>query len=507
MRDLLILAILDGWGVGSKDESNPLHMAKTPNIRFIEEHFPCGSLQASGVSIGLPWETAGTSEIGHLTLGAGKIIYQNYPKVSLAIRDGSFFENRTLIELISRVKEKNGALHLVGLLASHTTYSAKEHLFALLELAKRTGLGKIFVHVVLDGKGETAHTSEKLIAELQEKLSRGGVGTIATVSGTYWAMPNDADTSRTEAVYRTLTGNETAGRFEEVPELLSNARKKNPEDEFLAPGRLAAAEPVGAKDGIIFTNFEPGGLAALASAFTHAPSLTTQLVGTLTDYGVEGVSVAFPKDEVKSPLGKVLADAGKSQMRIAESLKYRSIAFYFNGLREHPFTNEYHAIVPSLKTLNVAEHPEMMAETVTKRALMTLNERGFDFVALNYANPDIVASTGDYEATKHAAEIVDAEIGKLLKAVQKERHTLVIVGSHGNAEMLLSLESGEPDRRNNPNPVPFYLIKSTFQRKSPGKRGKLAPLGLLSDVAPTLLDLMKLQTPEEMTGTSLLKEL
>ncbi len=502
MREIVMLAILDGWGVGKKDEGNPLYMAKKPALSFIEENFPCGALQASGTSVGLPWENASSSEVGHLVMGAGKVIYQNYPKISLSIRDGSFFENAALVDLVSRAKGSS-ALHLVGTLSDRAVRSAKEHLFAIVELAGKIGVKRIFAHIILDGrKNNSPASSEKLLAELQGKLSKAN-GAFSTISGAYYGMNEAGEPKNASLFLGALTGNASAPMFRGIQELLAAARARGPKDELFPPSALEGGEPIKPGDAVLFFNFEGDGLKPAAEALMKTEGVS---VGTLTDYGLK-TAIAFPKDDVRYPLGRVLADSGKSQMRIAESERYRSLTFYFNGEREEPFQNEYRAMIPSKHTLSPAEHPEMMAETVTERALMTLRERGFDFVALNYANPDVIASTGSYAATKRMAEIVDGEIGKLLSAALQENHTLIVVGSHGNAEMLLDVETGEPDTRTNPNPVPFYLVKSSLRKASPEKREKLPSIGLLSDVAPTILELMNIKKPEEMTGESLLGEL
>ena len=507
MREIILLAVLDGWGIGKKDEGNPLYMAKKNALSFIEANFPCGALQASGIAVGLPWEAAGTSEVGHLTLGAGRTVYQNYPRVSLAIRDGSFMKNPALASFMEGAKK--GTLHFVGLLSEASSYASKEHLYALISLAEKAGIKGVMAHLIADNDGPGAGKEFlKSAEEFEAKLSKVG-GRVATVSGSYYGM---SEPEKVAEVYRTLMGSKEAPRFKDLQEFVAAAEKKNPSLKLAFPDSIEGGKPVSPGDSVLFFNFEPGGIETLAAAFSEPDFRAFDRGGTpavsaltLTDYGV-GAQIAFPKEEVVTPLGKALSDAGKSQMRIAESEKEKSVAFYFNGGREAPFPNEYRAIVPSKKTLSPEEHPEMMAETITERALMTLQERGFDFVMVNYANADAMARTGSYEATKRAAEIIDAEIGKLLSAVLQENHTLIIVGSHGNAETLLNEKTGEADKENNPDPVPFYLVKASLKKVSV-PRERLPHIGLLSDVAPTILALMGLLKPPEMTGESLLSEL
>lgn len=499
MREITMLAILDGWGVGKHNESNPIYMAKKPAVSFIEENFPCGALQASGINVGLSWEDASSSEVGHLILGAGKILYQNYPKISLSIRDNSFFENRVLLDLMKQAK--NGVIHFIGTFSVRPVHGAKEHLFSLIELSKRLGI-KPSLHLVFDGKeNDSPETFNKNLEELKRKLAESN-GVLSSISGAYYAMNEAQKPEHKEAFQKALVGDEKTPRFSDVGFLLATSREKNPNIEFIEPSVLEGGKPLKKGDAVVFFNFEGTEFKSTVEAL----SINKISVATLADYGAKA-PVAFPKEHVNFPLGQALSGAGKSQMRIAESERYRSLTFYMNGEREEPFPNEYRAEIPSKKTLSPEKHPEMMAETVTERALMTLREGGFDFVAVNYANPDVIASTGSYASTKRTVEIVDAEIGKLMNAALQENHTLIVVGSHGNAETLLDTKTGGPDTKPNANPVPFYLVKKSLRRTSPVHREKLLTIGLLSDVAPTILELMDVSKPAEMTGESLFSEL
>lgn len=498
MKNTCILAILDGWGIGKKDESNPIYMAKTPCLRSIEERFPAVALTASGISVGMPWDAAGTSEVGHLTIGAGRVVYQNHPKISLAIRDGSFFENPALAKAFST----KGTVHLVGLYSDSTEYAAKEHVSALLEMAIKKGLRNLSVHLILDASENTARKGEVLAAELFSKMKSAGVGKIASVSGSFFAMPNDRDAVKIKRTASAISG-EGGEAMESVASLFAEAEERKASGELLVPKRIAAEPGIIPGDEIIFWNFEGEEIRGLVEELKKISGVN---ITTLADYGISGISPAFPKDEIRETLGGVIAKAGKNQMRIAETEKYRNVTFYLNGMREEPYENEYRAEIPS-KPGNVITNPEMMAEAVTERVILSLEDRGFDFIACTYANPDTLAKTGDFEATVRAVQALDRQIEKIANLALKEGHTLIITSGHGNAELLLNPETGEPDRKNNPNPVPFYLVGQRFAKRNPGNPGKLETAGMLTDVAPTMLELMGIQKPAEMTGESLLKQL
>lgn len=498
MKNTCILAILDGWGIGKKDESNPIYMAKTPCLHSIEERFPAVALTASGISVGMPWDAAGTSEVGHLTIGAGRVVYQNHPKISLAIRDGSFFENAALAKAFA----SKGTVHLVGLYSDSTEYAAKEHVFALLEMAAKKGVKNLRIHLILDAPENSPRNGRALAAELFSKMKPIGYENIASVSGIFFAIPRDRSEEKIRRAADAIsgTGMETA---ESLASLFEEAEEKKASGELLTPKKIGSGTQIVPGDEVIFWNFEEEGLKGLVEEIQKIEGIG---VTTLADYGIPGTSPAFQKDGVTETLGGAIAKAGKNQMRIAETEKYRNITFYLNGMREKPYENEYRAEIPS-KTGNIIANPEMMAEAVTERVILSLEDRGFDFIACTYANPDILAKTGDFEATVRAVQVLDRQIEKIMNLALKEGHTLIITSGHGNAESLMNPETGEPDRGNNPNPVPFYLVGQRFAKRNPGNPGKLETAGMLADVAPTILELMGVPKPAEMTGESLLGQL
>lgn len=501
---MCVLAILDGWGVGKKDESNPIYMAKTPAIRFIEEHFPNGALQASGISIGLPWDTPGSSELGHFSIGAGRIVYQNYPRISLAIRDGSFFENQTIKNCLQATKKNAGVLHLLGTFSKTSEKSAIEHLQALCEMAKKEGIEKIILHLAVSEDDGTLATVEKMVSDFEHKKKQEHVA-IGSITGEYF-IKNAMQDTKTNAALLTMLETGSGRKADTLTAALQKASEKNASPDFIEPTLLPDGKAIERNDGIIFWNFEPDGWQFVTQSFEKKGFGSSSIV-TLTRYPDVLAVPAFPEEKCDITLGKALADAGKTQLRVAETLREPSITYYLNGLREKPYDGEYRTILPSPRFVNAAEHPELSLKAVTDRTLMALTENAFDCIIVNFANPDVLAATGDYAATKKAIELVDEAIEKITNAVLSNGHTLIIVGSHSNAEGLVDLETGKVNTQHKTNSVPFYLVQRDFMKKEAEKTEKSGAIGILADVAPTILELMGIQKPTAMTGESLLREL
>lgn len=514
MKQTLVLVILDGWGIGQLNESNPIHMAEPKTMNYIRAYFPSAALQASGIAVGLPWEEEGNSEVGHLTIGAGKVIYQHFPKISMAIDDGSFFERPPLKEAFSRAAKNNSAVHLAGLLTEGNVHASLKHLAALIEMAKREKCAKLYLHLFTDGRDGPPQSALNLLSGVEEEIKKSGVGAIASIIGRYYAMDRDAHWDRTEKAYKALLGE--APQVQSPKEVIESAYKNGLNDEFVPPAIIGEPKPIKDNDSVIFFNFREDRMRQITEAFLNpefnnfqTKKLSNVFIVTFTEYDVKRPgTVAFPNETIENSLGKVLADQGKTQLRIAETEKYAHITYFFNGLREKPFPNEYRVLIPSIKTPHQDERPEMMASQITDRALAALNEGQFDFILMNYANPDIIAHHGNYDATLKAIKTVDEQVEKLLKTALDGNHTLLITSDHGNAEELLNLKTGEVETKHDPNPVPIYLIAKKFEAKSPKNiLSSLPVVGLLSDVAPTILDLMKVPQPKEMTGQSLLGQL
>ncbi|MDI6734369.1 MAG: 2,3-bisphosphoglycerate-independent phosphoglycerate mutase [Patescibacteria group bacterium] len=514
MKRTFVLVILDGWGLGKKDESNPIYAAKPKTIEYIEANFPSGALQASGIAAGLPWEEEGNSEVGHLTIGAGKILYQHYPKISLAVDDGSFFENPSLKNAFLHTKKNKSSLHLIGLLTSGNVHASFKHLIALIDMAKKNNAPSLFVHIFTDGRDSPPQSAQKFLNELQNELQKRELGEIASLSGRYYAMDRDGHWDRTEQAYRLITEAKTPPQ--KIEQVLKKTYDRNLSDEFIEPAIIDEPHPIKSGDAVIFFNFREDRMRQITEPFLNPnfdkfpiQKINNLYVATMTEYQDKfPANAAFGKEKAESSLGKTLSENNKVQLRIAETEKYAHITYFFNGLQEKPFPNEYRVLIPSDNVAHREEHPEMRTRAITDRALIALKEGGFDFILMNYANPDIVAHTGNYDATVEAIKTVNQELERLLEAAFTNNHVVLITADHGNAEVVLDQKTGSVETKHNTNPVPFYLVAQEYKLLKPKEPGqRLRAIGLLSDVAPTILALMNISKPKEMTGQSLLDQL
>ena len=512
MRRTYVLLVLDGWGIGKKDHSNPLFVQKPKNIEALRREFPSGSLQASGIAVGLPWEEEGNSEVGHLTLGAGRVLYQHYPRITIAIRDGSFFKNEALLGAMNHAKAMNSRLHLVGLLTLGNVHASLGHLQALLELAKREGVPNVALQLFVDGKDSPPKSVRELLAKLD-----GAGPLVASVSGRYYAMDRDRHFDRTERTYRVLLGEGDAA--ESVEAAVGAAYQRNLTDEFLPPVRIGA-EPRGIQpnDAVIFFNFREDSMRQITEPFLKpgfdafpVQPRENLYVATMTLYEERFENpVAFPSERVEESLGKALSDTGRIQLRIAETEKYAHVTYFFNGYKDQPFKNEYRVLIPSKNVPHHDEHPEMMAREITDRVLQAIEEGGYDFVLVNFANPDIIAHTGNFEAAQKAVQVVDENIGRIVQSVLAANGVLLVTSDHGNVERMLDPLTGTPETKHDPNPVPVYLIAKEYARaRDPeeAEQNEKISIGTLADVTPTILDLMGIPKPKEMGGQSLLSTL
>lgn len=511
MGKTFVLAILDGWGVGEVNESNPITMAAPPTVLDLEARFPSGALQAAGIAVGLPWEEEGNSEVGHLTIGAGKVLYQHYPRISTAIEDGSFFANPALTGAFAHARTHRSAVHIVGLLTAGNVHASLAHIEALMKMATKEKEVPVFLHPIADGRDSPPQSVGELVGKLKEIA--GGAGEVVDVIGRYYAMNRDGHWDRSAEAYRLLVGGVAGRTFEEA---MQRVYDRGTTDEFLEPATIGPPHPIRPGDALIFFNFREDSMRQLTEAFLDpafdkfpVEPLPDLYLVTMTEYHKAfKAHVAFKEESVRTPLGKVLADAGLRQLRIAETQKYAHVTYFMNGFRNEPFPNEFRVLIPSLDLPHPEEKPEMMASAITDRALAALAEGSFDFILMNYANPDIVAHSGNFNATVEAVRVADRELGRLVQAVLGGNHTLLVTSDHGNAESILDPRTGEPETRHNTSPVPFYLVGRTFEgRGVPRTTPKLPTIGILSDVAPTILELLKLPKPEEMTGQSLLPQL
>jgi 2,3-bisphosphoglycerate-independent phosphoglycerate mutase len=529
----IVLAILDGWGIGRHDESNPIYIVQPATFARLATDYPVTSLQASGIAVGLPWGEVGNSEVGHLTLGAGKVLYQYYPKIMMAIQDGSFFENPVLKAACAHAKQTGGALNLAGLLTDANIHSSLDHLKALIDMAHREGVAKINLHLFADGKDSAPRSLQKLLAQLPKEL-------LATLIGRYYAMDREDKWQLTETAYLAMTGH--AGQIVSDPNPTIEATYKRGDTEEYLPAMRFASSPrrgevdpsagpkglsekpekttnrgISDDDALIFFNYREDSIRQIASAFIlkdfdsfKRVPFQNLYVATFTHYDDRfDVPVAFKADTVEEPLGKVLADQNLTQLRVAETYKYAHVTYFFNGLREPPFQGEYRTLVPSETDLHPEKHPEMMAKAVTDRVLEAIQSRAFPFVLVNYANADTIGHTSDYNAALEAVRVLDREVGRLVAAAEEAGATLLITADHGHIEEMINPMTGLPQSQHVASPVPFYLVDKKYRgrRFINAENYESETLGSLADVAPTILELMNIAKPAEMTGDSLLDKL
>jgi 2,3-bisphosphoglycerate-independent phosphoglycerate mutase len=457
--------------------------------------------------VGLPAGQMGNSEVGHLNIGAGRIVYQELTRIDKAVKDGDFFTNEILINALTAVKEKKSALHLVGLVSDGGVHSHIEHLFALLRLAKRLTVGKVYIHAVLDGRDTPPQSGLSFIEQLEDECQKIGCGEISTVCGRYYAMDRDNRWERVEKAYRLLVARE-GGRADSAAAGVKASYAARVTDEFVLPFTVSASSDTGIaeEDGVIFFNFRADRARELTRALS-LPDFTafdrpkkTRPVNfvCLTEYDATfGLPAAFAPEDIKDTLGEVFARRGLRQLRTAETEKYAHVTFFFNGGVEPPNENEDRVLVPSPKVATYDLKPDMSAREVTDKTLELIEKDVYDVIVMNYANTDMVGHTGILTAAVTAAEAVDECIGRVVKAVLAADGAVCLTADHGNAELMCEEDTGAPHTAHTTNPVPFLLVGRRWQtaRLRPGK---------LADIAPTILDIMGLDKPQSMTGDSLI---
>jgi 2,3-bisphosphoglycerate-independent phosphoglycerate mutase len=514
----ILLVILDGWGISDNTQGNTIKEAILPAIKKMDDFYPMVTLQASGISVGLPWGESGNSEVGHLVIGAGKIIYQNLPRITLSIQDGSFFKNEMLLKAIEGAREKNKSLHLMGLVGQGSVHSHIEHLHALLRLAQEKKLEKVFLHLFTDGRDSPPTSATKTINDLQNKLKSLGIGKIATLCGRNWAMDRNNNWDRVEKAYMMLTEGKGAP-IQDPLQYLQDSYSKDVTDEYIEPavvmenGKPLAMIADG--DSVIFFNFREDRTRELTKAFVlpgfekfkREPQLKLEFV-TFTEYEKDlPVDVAFPPEKIENGLGEILSKNKIKQLRIAETEKYAHVTYFFNGGKEEPCAGEDRLLIPSPAVSKFDQTPEMSAPQITEKAVESVQGGKYDFILINYANADMVGHTGNEKACIEAVQSVDKSLSILIPEVLKAGGCLLITADHGNAEELKNFHTGEIDTEHSSNPVPLWLI--TNENHHPKNPEVLASSrnqvkGLLSDIAPTILELMEIKKPADMTGESLL---
>jgi 2,3-bisphosphoglycerate-independent phosphoglycerate mutase len=500
----LLLMILDGWGIAPPSPYNAVTQAKTPNLQGCFQNYPHTQLLCSGENVGLPAGQMGNSEVGHLNIGAGRIIYQDLTRITKAIKDGDFFKNQVLLEAMTNAKTAGHALHLMGLLSDGGVHSHIQHLFALLKMAKENGVQQVYVHAFLDGRDVGPQSAGPYIEELEAEMHKLGLGRLVTVSGRYYAMDRDKRWPRVEKAYRALVLGEGA-HFASALEGLKASYAEKVNDEFVVPFVIDGKDNalVKAGDSIIFYNFRPDRARELTRAlndkeftfFDRPANARPVHMVCMTSYDVTiDAPVAFPPEHYDDTLGSVLAKHGLHQLRIAETEKYAHVTFFFNGGEEAPNPLEERLLIPSPKVATYDLQPEMSAYKVTEALLGELDKDKFDVIILNFANPDMVGHTGILSAAVKAIEAVDTCVGKIVPKVLSLGGTVCITADHGNSEKLRE-EDGTPCTSHTTNPVPFIVVSNEKHAVHAGR---------LADIAPTMLELLHIEKPKAMTGSSLL---
>ncbi len=537
----VILVIFDGYGIAAPGPGNPVSLANIKTLQSILYAYPNTTLKASGEAVGLPASDVGNTEVGHINLGAGKIVYQDLPRINMAIADGSFHENPAFVQAAEHIEKTGGKLHLIGLIGEGYVHSSIEHLHALLHFAKERQITKTYIHAITDGRDSPPKAALETIKSLQQKLDTLGVGRIATVMGRYWAMDRDHRWERIEPAYRCLTAGSGAQALTAM-DAIQQSYNQDKTDEFVAPTNMmvdgAPVALIEKGDAVIYFNFRIDRPRELTKAFVfdnfeadannkqsfdpysikytkshvmqekpdqsapfaRGPKIQDLLFVTMTEYerGLP-VTVAYPPSIVQIPLGRILSEAGMNQLRMAESEKERFVGYYFNGLREEPFPQEDHYITPSPKVATYDLKPEMSAHEQTQNLISKMREDKYQFILINYANADMVGHTGNIEASIKALVALDECMVRLIDAAAQTGYTILLTADHGNVEQKINPQTGQISTEHTSNPVPFVAI-------SPAFAGRMVHLesGILADVAPTVLALLGILPPSDMTGRNLL---
>ncbi|MEW6698388.1 MAG: 2,3-bisphosphoglycerate-independent phosphoglycerate mutase [Bacillota bacterium] len=506
----LALIVLDGWGLSQDKTGNAIAQAATPNIKNYLANYPHTTLACSGLAVGLPEGQMGNSEVGHLNIGAGRVVYQELTRITKSIKDGEFFSNPEILKAVERIKGTNAALHIMGLLSDGGVHSHIKHLFAVLNMAARQGVSRVYYHAFLDGRDVPPSSAKAYMRALLAKMKEYGVGQVATVSGRYYAMDRDRRWERTELACRAMVYGEGVQANSPV-EAIDIGYERGETDEFIKPTVITDEHKVPlAKvadgDSLIFINFRPDRARQITRAFADDDFAGFErgpgwprvhfVCMTVYDKTIEA-PVAFPPHRLVNTLGEWLSKQGVKQLRLAETEKYAHVTFFFNGGVELPNPREERVLIPSPKVATYDLKPEMSANEVTDAFIENLNKGEFDVLITNFANPDMVGHTGDLEATKIAIETVDKCLGRIVPAMLEKFGTVIITADHGKAERMRD-DHGGPFTAHTTEPVPFVLVGERY------KGTKLRPDGSLQDIAPTMLEILGLPKPPEMTGESLL---
>lgn len=518
-----VLLVLDGFGVAPDGEGNAVTRANIPTFKLLTERYPSMTLRASGDEVGLSWGEMGNSEVGHLAIGAGRVYYQTLPRINKLITSGEFATNPAFVTAIEAVKKSGGTMHLIGLMSSGKVHSFDDHAFQLLKLFKTSKVKDVAVHAILDGRDTLYNSGVDFIRTLEEQMKAIGVGYLASLSGRYYAMDRDNRWDRIEKAYKAIALGISEHMTNDPLAALEESYARDVFDEEFEPTVVARkGQPLATVkpgDAVIFFNFRPDRSRELTKAFVLPAfdKFSREFIRDLTfvtmaeyETGLP-VAVAYPPEAIDKCLAQVISDAGLVQLHIAETEKYAHVTFFMNGTREEPFANEDRALIASPSVASYDQTPAMSTNEVTERIVKEIKTENYDVIIANFASPDMVAHTGNLAATIKAIEVVDECVGRIVQAILEADGVLLITADHGNAEEVQNLQTHAIDKEHSTNPVPFWIVGKQFEGKPSisgdvpnGDLSLLPPVGMLADVAPTLLAILGIPKPDEMTGTSLL---
>ncbi|MFA4845538.1 MAG: 2,3-bisphosphoglycerate-independent phosphoglycerate mutase [Patescibacteria group bacterium] len=517
-----LLIVIDGFGVAPDSDGNAITKATTPVFDRLIRTYPTMTLRASGEEVGLSWGEMGNSEVGHLAIGAGRVYYQTFPRINRAMDAGEFLTNPAFLHAVQQAKAHKSRLHLVGMVSQGRVHSMDLHCHALLAFAKKEGVKEVFVQAILDGRDTLPSVAIDFVTTLQEKMKELRVGKIASLSGRYYAMDRDNRWDRIEKAYNAMVLGVGEQAEDPLAAIKASYQKEVYDEEFAPTVIVENGIPVGTiedNDAIIFFNFRPDRMRELTKAFVlpsfenfQRKRVENIFAVTMAEYEAGlPVEVAFAPEKIEHTLAETICKAGLKQLHIAETEKYAHVTFFLNGTKEDPFPGEERVIIPSPKVASYDEEPEMSVYELTDRVIKEMRENTFDFIVMNFANPDMVGHTGDVSATIKGVEAVDECLGKLVEETLARDGNVFITADHGNAEEMKNLRTGEMDKEHATNPVPFVIINNKLQGQPSiagevpeGDLSLMSPVGILADVAPTVLAVMGISQPSEMTGQSLL---
>ena len=509
MKDkLTMLMILDGFGDNPNKDGNAIKLAKTPNIDKLMKKYSNVDINTSGLAVGLPEGQMGNSEVGHTNIGAGRIVYQELTRITKSIEEGDFFSNPEFIAAIENCKKNNSKLHILGLVSDGGVHSHIRHLYGLLEMAKRRDFEDVYIHCFLDGRDTPPASAESYILKLQEKMNEKQIGKIASISGRFYAMDRDKRWQRVQKCYDALV-NGQGNKAGSVVKAIEDSYQKEVFDEFVEPTVICNGEEpiatIGKNDSVIFFNFRPDRAREITRSLVD-PEFDGFEVKTLDlyyvcftqyDETIPNVQIAFKPEVLVNTFGEYVSKKGLTQLRIAETEKYAHVTFFFNGGEEKQYKGEDRILIPSPKVQTYDLKPEMSAIEVTDKVVEAINSDKYNCIILNYANPDMVGHTGSLEAAIKAIETIDGCVERVVEAMAEKQGVILMTADHGNAEQMIDYKTGEPHTAHTTNPVPLVLI---------GMQGVKLKEGKLADLAPTMLDIIGLEKPEEMTGNSLIEK-